>query len=622
MDNAQSETMRWQDWTILGLRLLYIIGMGGILYVQRNQAPTPPETADLILFAAVGAVATVLLVGVSFISRLSSAMPFLLMILDWGLLGAITQMSEADPIMTLAAFAFLAATSIPRLDVALGAFHAVILAALTYALMLFNISEQDLSQNVDFQQLLDTYGPVMLAIAALGAALAISIWMRSRFGSDQQRRLRQLAKQREEQLERMKERAQAIYEMTTMVTGTLNFEKILESALDIGDMIIRNDMSDGRVISAVLLFRSDDKLYITEARGLKPGYEGKGIKPNAGVLAEAFEEAMPTLSNNPHRDPVLGNLPGFNLIRSLMVVPLRASYDKFGVLLYGSTAANAFDPDHIDVLRAIGVQATVALQNSVLYNNLMSEKERIIEMEEDARKALVRDLHDVPTQTISGVAMRVRIAMRMLERTPEEVPGELEIIEQMSLRATEEIRHVLFKLRPLALESQGLTAALKQLAEKMQATYQQPVTIRISDDFELYLDETQQGALFYLVEEAVNNARKYAEASMITVQGKRKDDMLLIQIADNGKGFDAAAVNDNYDDRGSFGMVNMRERAELLDGTLTLKSMPGRGTTINVVIPIDESRNPQESQKRRSEMPMTKLAASAQKNLSRLNSRL
>ncbi len=618
MDNAQ--TMRWQDWTLVGLRLLYIIGMSGALFLQRAQQTTPPANDDLLIVAAGGGVGIVFLIGLNLIRSLNAMFSYSLMAFDWVLVGAMTHLSEADPVITLGAFAFLAATAIPRLGQALGAFHGLVLATVTYGLMLFQSSGQDLSQSFEFNVLIDTYAPTMIAIAIIGIALCFYAFMRSRYGNDQQQRLRKLAKEREEQLQRMQERSQAIYEMTTMVTGTLNFEKILESALDIGDMIIRND-SSGRVISAVMLFRSDDKLYITDARGLKPGYENKELKPNAGVLAEAFEEAMPIIAKNPHRDPVLGNLPGFNLVRSLIVVPLRANYDNFGALFYGTTIANAFAPDHVDVLRAIGVQATVALQNSVLYNNLMGEKERIIEMEEDARKALVRDLHDVPTQTISGVAMRVRIAMRMMERTPEEVPEELEVIEQMALRATEEIRHVLFKLRPLALESQGLTAALKQLAEKMQTTYQQPVTIRMSDDFELYLDETQQGALFYLVEEAVNNARKYAEASMITVQGKRKEDMLLIQIADNGKGFDAGAVNENYDDRGSFGMVNMRERAELLDATLTLKSMPGRGTTINVIIPADESRHKTDGHHRR-DMPMTKLAASAQKNLSRLNSRL
>ena len=69
----------------------------------------------------------------------------------------------------------------------------------------------------------------------------------------------------------------------------------------------------------------------------------------------------------------------------------------------------------------------------------------------------------------------------------------------------------------------------------------------------------------------------------------RQKNIIAVRIADNGKGFDVEAVNAGYDDRGSFGMVNMRERAELLNGSLNLKSAPGKGTTITVIIPIDLS---------------------------------
>jgi signal transduction histidine kinase len=105
------------------------------------------------------------------------------------------------------------------------------------------------------------------------------------------------------------------------------------------------------------------------------------------------------------------------------------------------------------------------------------------------------------------------------------------------------------------------------------------------------LDSHAQGVVFYLIEEAVNNARKYAQAKMINVLvGRKSTDVIMIKIADNGIGFDMGAVNANYDQRGSFGMVNMRERAELLDGTLSVESAPGRGTAITVLIPIPESR--------------------------------
>jgi signal transduction histidine kinase len=291
------------------------------------------------------------------------------------------------------------------------------------------------------------------------------------------------------------------------------------------------------------------------------------------------------------RDPELSGFVGLQGVRSSLCIPLRAGYDNYGVIVYASDAVESFKEERIDALMAIAAQATIALQNAVLYQNLMSEKTRIIEMEENARKALVRDLHDVPTQTVAALVMKLRIIQKMHERNQPEFITEIKTAEEMAQRATEEIRHVLFKLRPLALESQGLTAALTQLADKIKKTYQQNVVVRVGKELDSYLDKDAQGVVFYLIEEAVNNARKYAEAPLITVQVGRKGGVLLVRIVDNGKGFDAQAVNNGYDRRDSFGMVNMRERAELLDGTLKLDSAPGMGTTITVTIPIADRRN-------------------------------
>ena len=156
----------------------------------------------------------------------------------------------------------------------------------------------------------------------------------------------------------------------------------------------------------------------------------------------------------------------------------------------------------------------------------------------------------------------------------------------MALRATEELRHVMFTIRPLSLEASGLKTALDQLAEKMNATYGQPMQVKIDERIEAVLDKDAKGSLFYLVEEAANNARKYAKASMVQVQGGIQNDSVIIRIRDNGSGFDSNEVGEGYENRGSFGMVNMRERAELINGTFDLQSTPGKGTVVTVRVPI------------------------------------
>ena len=128
--------------------------------------------------------------------------------------------------------------------------------------------------------------------------------------------------------------------------------------------------------------------------------------------------------------------------------------------------------------------------------------------------------------------------------------------------------------------------ALGQLTEKMRDTHGTEVTLQAQPDVEIYLDTHAQGVLFYIIEEAINNARKHAQAQQIVVRLAKRDAFVLIEVEDNGVGFDVDAVNASYDRRGSLGMVNMRERAELIEGTLRIQSAPGRGTNIAIAIPL------------------------------------
>jgi len=231
----------------------------------------------------------------------------------------------------------------------------------------------------------------------------------------------------------------------------------------------------------------------------------------------------------------------------------------------------------------------VAIQNARLYHDLEQEKERMTEIQEEARKKLARDLHDGPTQSVAALAMRVNFARRLMDRDARAAAEELFKVEDLARRATKEIRHMLFTLRPLILESQGLVAALQSMAEKMKETYDQNVVIEANPEVVSQIEVGKQGVIFYIAEEAVNNARKHAQAAHIWVRLKEAGkDLALLEIEDDGVGFDLESVDATYDHRGSLGMVNMRERTELVNGVLQLDSAEGRGTRIRVIIPLTE----------------------------------
>ncbi|MCJ7567426.1 MAG: ATP-binding protein, partial [Anaerolineales bacterium] len=181
--------------------------------------------------------------------------------------------------------------------------------------------------------------------------------------------------------------------------------------------------------------------------------------------------------------------------------------------------------------------------------------------------------------------MRVNFARRLLQRDITQAAEELFKIEELARRTTKEIRQMLFTLRPLVLESEGLLGALEQLSEKTRENHGQNVIVEakngIVDDMEI----GKQGVIFFIVEEAVGNARKHAKAKHVWIRLKRKGDTLLLEIEDDGVGFDVEQVQGNYEKRGSLGLVNLYERAELVNGILKIDSRPGRGTCIRVTIP-------------------------------------
>jgi signal transduction histidine kinase len=246
--------------------------------------------------------------------------------------------------------------------------------------------------------------------------------------------------------------------------------------------------------------------------------------------------------------------------------------------------------DRVELLQAIGEQAMIALHNARLYGDLLREKERITEIQEEARRQMARDLHDGPTQTVATLAMRANFARRLLERDPGATAEELQKMEDIARRTTKEIRHMLFTLRPLILETQGLAAALQQLADKMRDTHGKNVNLELEEDLPDDLESGKQAVLFYIAEEAVNNARKHAEAEHVWLRLKQQEALLVLEIEDDGVGFNVGSVDSDYEQRGSLGMVNMRERAELVGGTLHIDSAEGQGTRIRVLVPLTEEQ--------------------------------
>lgn len=208
---------------------------------------------------------------------------------------------------------------------------------------------------------------------------------------------------------------------------------------------------------------------------------------------------------------------------------------------------------------------------------------KIIEAQEEERRRLSREMHDGPAQMLANILLRSELVDRTFrERSTEEALLEIQNMRKMVRSSLYEVRRIIYDLRPMALDDLGLLPTIR----KYLANIEEFNNIHI--DFtalkaEKRLDPKYEVALFRLTQEAVQNAVKHAEPSTIKVRLEVMQELVVISIIDDGKGFDVTVKKEN-----SFGIIGMRERVEMLDGTIAFHSGIGKGTRVLIKVPLTE----------------------------------
>ena len=265
-------------------------------------------------------------------------------------------------------------------------------------------------------------------------------------------------------------------------------------------------------------------------------------------------------------------------------MPLRFQERTVGVLeVLNKENEEDFTSDDAEWLNAMGQHIAIALENAQLYENLRREQERIIKAQEEVRNQLARELHDNTAQMLSLIIMNLDLARQFLEKNKlDRLESELQRIEEYAKQANREVRTLLFELRPIILESRGLVPALHAYHRQLQSS----MTTRVHlDAAPLGFEISLQGAsiIFSIIQEAINNIRKHARAKNVWIRVSSDIEKLNFAVEDDGVGFDVDAVTVNYEERGSFGLLNMQERAALLAGRLQVQSPRTHGSNGTVV---------------------------------------
>lgn len=233
--------------------------------------------------------------------------------------------------------------------------------------------------------------------------------------------------------------------------------------------------------------------------------------------------------------------------------------------------------------RVVGVLAFArdvsAIKNSeLMLRRLSAHTERA---REEERKKIAREVHDELGQTLTGLRMDISLLQIELGETRPAVQERLRSMKNASDRAIGIARNVTSALRPAALDL-GLTAALEWLLQDFKSRSAAKCMLR-TEPFEIVLPEEQASTVFRIAQESLTNILKHANATVVNVMLEIRDDEVVLEISDNGKGF---SVDDSRQLR-TFGLVGIRERALMLGGDVEIRSRANRGTSVRLRLPVE-----------------------------------
>jgi signal transduction histidine kinase len=296
-----------------------------------------------------------------------------------------------------------------------------------------------------------------------------------------------------------------------------------------------------------------------------------------GVLGAMLEAPSPYRTADIHDHPRFrGWWPsGHPDMRSFLGVPIVAPEGVIGAFyLTEKVDGPDFTDDDEDLIELLAAHAAIAITNARLY-----EQARELSIVAE-RNRLALDLHDAVSQKLFALVLSAEVAGAMLERDPGGAHDQVAKLQTLAQEALDELRSLVFELRPPDLERDGLGGALQKHVELQRRL--QPNEIELVLDGELPADPARDGEILRIAQEALQNAVKHSRASEIAVRLDADDGHIRLEVADNGVGFDPGTPSARSR---RLGLTSMEERAQRIGATLEIHSTPGGGTTVRLEAP-------------------------------------
>lgn len=275
-----------------------------------------------------------------------------------------------------------------------------------------------------------------------------------------------------------------------------------------------------------------------------------------------------------------------------LAVPVRTKDRTFGGLLVARRDSAAFETTDLTLFVTVAGHLATALENLRLYNEVKDKERlrgellsRLIHAHEEERFRIARELHDQVSQSLTGLTMSLTAAEEAGVTDPARARAAITSVRAVAEGTLEDVRKIIFDLRPTLLDDLGLIPAVRHYAKTLLEAQGMEVRFASSGFGQQRLPSAVETTVFRVAQEAITNVARHSSARIVTISVTLRDGVVRLQVGDDGVGFDAPALLASSGRR-RLGIAGMEERVTLLGGRLEIRSAPGEGTVVTMIVPV------------------------------------